>query len=114
MPPDTITPVTPSAIRPMIDICRMTLTMLVVVRNAGERNEATMIISPKMRKIPYCEINALNLSPVAWRATPAVGGAPQEGGLGVGGGGGFTGAALPGPRGWGGGRGAPVENLFLG
>src|SRR2546429_1899535 len=69
MPPDTITPVTPSAIRPMIDICRMTLTILVVVRNAGERNDATIIISPKMRKIPYCEITALTLSRVAWRAT---------------------------------------------
>src|SRR2546422_7279776 len=69
MPPDTITPVTPSAMRPMIDICRMTLTMLVVVRNAGERNDATIIISPKMRKIPYCEITALTLSRVAWRAT---------------------------------------------
>src|SRR2546428_8083372 len=69
MPPDTITPVTPSAMRPMIDICRMTLTMLVVVRNAGDRNDATITITPKMRKIPYCEITALALSPVAWRAT---------------------------------------------
>src|SRR2546428_12499223 len=87
MPPETITPVTPSAMRPMIDICRMTLTMLVVVRNAGERNEATMIISPKMRKIPYCEINALTLSPLAWRATAGAGGVLRVGGVAVGGGG---------------------------
>src|SRR5256885_15706408 len=73
MPPDTISPVTPSAMRPMIDICRMTLTMLVVVRNAGDRNDATISITPKMRKIPYCEITALALSPVAWRATTGKG-----------------------------------------
>src|SRR2546421_206408 len=78
MPPDTITPVTPSAIRPMIDICRMTLTILVVVRNAGERNDATITISPKMRKIPYCEITALTLSRVACRATREKGDALGE------------------------------------
>src|SRR2546426_1214657 len=84
MPPDTITPVTPSAMRPMIDICRMTLTMLVVVRNAGDRNDATITITPKMRKIPYCEITALALSPVAWRATTEKGGALGEGAAEIG------------------------------
>jgi len=64
------------------------------VRNAGERNEATMIISPKMRKIPYCEINALNLSPVAWRATAEMAVALNEDAFVVGGAVEFTAASF--------------------
>src|SRR2546422_8728993 len=114
MPPDTITPVTPSAMRPMIDICRMTLTMLVVVRNAGERNDATIIISPKMRKIPYCEITALTLSRVAWRATREKGVALGEDAGVVGGAVEVTAGFPLRGGGWPGGAGGPLEGPPLG
>ena len=53
MPAVTMTPVTPRAISPIMDICRTILIRLIFVRKAGDKNEAIMNIPRKIKNIPY-------------------------------------------------------------
>jgi len=52
MPPETITPVTPRAMRPMTEICLTILIKFILVRNAGEMIEAMMNIARNIKNIP--------------------------------------------------------------